>query len=226
MDLFLFLFFFENLTSAVEPATCPPQCSNHGKCVDGVCECLVPWGGPGCDQYLLNRSPYLRSLFSFFFWNLIFLNAFNCSLIYYVVTDVTGQTMNQEWYLNATLPNQAFLEFVVSNMKTIGKRKEGYGREREDRCYLFDPLHVWKFNEDQTSVMFANTTSVLGAGMLKLAFQIRNWPFYSFENSLEVILGSTVSSSQSTSEPCTQVLNLTNIHILDINLKLFPGGFQ
>eukprot|EP00026_Physarum_polycephalum_P015775 Phypoly_transcript_16546.p1 GENE.Phypoly_transcript_16546~~Phypoly_transcript_16546.p1 ORF type:complete len:216 (+),score=36.38 Phypoly_transcript_16546:186-833(+) len=56
----------------------------------------------------------------------------------------------------------------------------------------------------QTTVTFANTTSIFPANTLKLAIQIHDWPFQSLRNSLEIILGSKEKSKSSTPDACTE----------------------
>lgn len=35
-----------------EGTDCPDDCSLNGKCVEGVCQCDVPWTGPSCGRFL------------------------------------------------------------------------------------------------------------------------------------------------------------------------------
>jgi hypothetical protein len=44
---------------------CPNECSYHGKCLEGMCECSIGWRGTQCDERVV-RNIYLRVFFLFY----------------------------------------------------------------------------------------------------------------------------------------------------------------
>lgn len=63
--------------------------------------------------------------------------------------------------------------------------------------FIYSPPQLWQFLDDDTTVTFADMSSHFAANTIKLAVQIRNWPFRSLQNSLALVLESNTSSDAS-----------------------------
>jgi hypothetical protein len=57
---------------------------------------------------------------------------------------------------------------------------------------------ISQFEEDNTTVEFANTTNFYPPHTLKLAFGFYDWPFMELTNSLEIVIDSAVSGNTMT----------------------------
>eukprot|EP00026_Physarum_polycephalum_P000928 Phypoly_transcript_00929.p1 GENE.Phypoly_transcript_00929~~Phypoly_transcript_00929.p1 ORF type:complete len:1270 (+),score=119.92 Phypoly_transcript_00929:471-3812(+) len=181
---------------------CPSDCSHHGTCTDGICVCTGNWGGPACDIEnlnftlkvsetepsfsLLTNATENKIVFGISFKeiaevdqldNVINSNNFSNSNFAFTPSNgsssselkptgpcsncstssyvtLSGGISNDQYVANITLPNLATIEIMMWNL------------------------------ESATAVSFADSNSNFPAKTVKLAIQIRNWPFKSIKNSL------------------------------------------
>lgn len=117
----------------------------------------------------------------------------NCSLLGYVLpSSLPLSSDNKVWVMNSTLNNKAFMEVMVSILSL-------------SLFFLFlffillfflifDFHEIWQFGAPQTTLTFARNTSTFSANTLKLAVQIRDWPFRNLRNSLSIIFASAQTS--------------------------------
>eukprot|EP00026_Physarum_polycephalum_P010671 Phypoly_transcript_10841.p1 GENE.Phypoly_transcript_10841~~Phypoly_transcript_10841.p1 ORF type:complete len:359 (+),score=70.95 Phypoly_transcript_10841:151-1077(+) len=96
----------------------------------------------------------------------------NCSVADYIHSDsqISNFSSNKLYLMNTTLPNTAFVEFLI-----------------------------WQFSDPETNITFASNSSIFPANTIKIAVQIRNWPFRNYGNSLSVVFLTSSSNTSSSS---------------------------
>eukprot|EP00026_Physarum_polycephalum_P002505 Phypoly_transcript_02512.p1 GENE.Phypoly_transcript_02512~~Phypoly_transcript_02512.p1 ORF type:complete len:910 (+),score=55.06 Phypoly_transcript_02512:331-2730(+) len=174
-----------------------PQCSGHGTCYNGLCNCNDYWTGPLCNDTtakigvsVQNGASISNDLltFKFSFTKLLEYDAQKLVIQELDLTSnsftfqknttaaLSGQQNYTQWYYNLSLQNGAFVN-----------------------------LTIWQF-DDLTHYPFANTVLHFPPNTVKLTFSIHLWPFLDATHSLGIEMKTTGNNSSS---PVTKT-NLDN----------------
>eukprot|EP00026_Physarum_polycephalum_P000363 Phypoly_transcript_00363.p1 GENE.Phypoly_transcript_00363~~Phypoly_transcript_00363.p1 ORF type:complete len:599 (+),score=58.14 Phypoly_transcript_00363:3228-5024(+) len=196
---------------------CPDaSCSHHGSCIQGQCFCTGSWGGPSCDTPTGNFSLNVTGSNPGFI--LTTTNANNSAPLVFTISfrEIREITPSQVIVSSINLTSEAF-EFLPYNNTN---NQTGDPNKACSNCDLGFYIHTSSSTtnnkqftssvtlnngaylelmildiEDPTTVTFATTSTNFASKTIKLAAQIRNWPFSALQNSLALILDPVASDN-------------------------------
>eukprot|EP00026_Physarum_polycephalum_P001232 Phypoly_transcript_01233.p1 GENE.Phypoly_transcript_01233~~Phypoly_transcript_01233.p1 ORF type:complete len:1169 (+),score=148.62 Phypoly_transcript_01233:270-3509(+) len=198
------------------PTKCPGSndCSHHGTCVDGLCVCTGPWGGPACNHDNSNITLNVTSSDPGFtvtstnsiVFTITFSEMREVDQAGNIISSINLATRNYTFSQvnntqNSSSPSTAACDHcdLSTYVHTTGgtKNKQYVSNNQLDNNATIEFM-IWQFLEDDTVVTFANKETHFAANTIKLAVQIRNWPFRALQHSLALVMDSEVNSEAST----------------------------